>query len=285
MTTFDSVSPATGDIVATFPVMGEDEIRTIVEDAREAGRWWAQMGYAAGKKRLLKWRTVIGPWNYPIFTPMGSIACALAAGNAVVFEPSEYTPGVGQWIVESFAQVVPEQPVLQLATGRGESGAALCTSGAAKVAFTGSTTNGKKVIAGVPEDSAAVQEETFGPVLVVNRGENMDEAIERANATPDGLAAAVFSGKRADEIVARLRCAMAAINSIISFAGVPGLPFGGVGASGFGRIHGKDVVREFTRVQSVAKLRVPIPLVLTSFARQPWAVKFAAGAVRRRFRG
>ncbi len=37
---------------------------------------------------------VIGPWNYPVFTPMGSIAYALAAGNTVVFKPSEYTPGV-----------------------------------------------------------------------------------------------------------------------------------------------------------------------------------------------
>ncbi|GAB3912198.1 hypothetical protein GCM10029964_119530 [Kibdelosporangium lantanae] len=35
---------------------------------------------------------VIGPWNYPVFTPMGSIVYALAAGNAVVFKPSEYTP-------------------------------------------------------------------------------------------------------------------------------------------------------------------------------------------------
>ena len=36
---------------------------------------------------------VIGPWNYPVFTPMGSIGYALAAGNAVVFKPSEYSPG------------------------------------------------------------------------------------------------------------------------------------------------------------------------------------------------
>jgi acyl-CoA reductase-like NAD-dependent aldehyde dehydrogenase len=36
---------------------------------------------------------VIGPWNYPVFTPMGSIAYALAAGNTVVFKPSELTPG------------------------------------------------------------------------------------------------------------------------------------------------------------------------------------------------
>jgi len=41
---------------------------------------------------------VIGPWNYPVFTPMGSIAYALAAGNAVVFKPSEFTPAVGEWL-------------------------------------------------------------------------------------------------------------------------------------------------------------------------------------------
>src|SRR3954471_3669517 len=33
---------------------------------------------------------VIGPWNYPVYTPMGSISYALSAGNAVVFKPSEY---------------------------------------------------------------------------------------------------------------------------------------------------------------------------------------------------
>ncbi len=62
---------------------------------------------------------VIGPWNYPVFTPIGSIAYALAAGNAVVFKPSELTPAVGGWLVSSFAEVVPEQPVLQLVTGYG----------------------------------------------------------------------------------------------------------------------------------------------------------------------
>ena len=40
---------------------------------------------------------VIGPWNYPVFTPVGSIAYALAAGNAVVYKPSEHTPGTGAW--------------------------------------------------------------------------------------------------------------------------------------------------------------------------------------------
>ncbi|HEY0697463.1 MAG TPA: aldehyde dehydrogenase family protein, partial [Micromonospora sp.] len=81
---------------------------------------------------------VIGPWNYPVLTPVGSIAYALAAGNAVVFKPSEYTPAVGQWLVDSFAEVVPEQPVLQVVHGLGDTGAALCRSGVGKVAFTGS---------------------------------------------------------------------------------------------------------------------------------------------------
>lgn len=484
MTTFATLNPANGDTVATFPVMGEQTVRTIVEDGRGAGRWWARLGYAERKAAMRRWRTliasrmdeladlmhreggkpiddalleitlsvehidwaakhaarvlgrksvapgvlmsnysasirrvpygvvgVIGPWNYPIFTPMGSIAYALAAGNAVVFKPSEFTPAVGQWIVESFAEVVPEHPVLQLVTGLGETGAALCASGVDKLAFTGSTATGQKVMAacarsltpvlvecggkdvmiidrdadleqaaqaavwggmanagqtcvgtervyahadvydevldritaiarglsagsdpdasygpmtmpgqlevvrrhiddalargatarlggsesvkdpyvdpvvlsGVPEDSAAVQEETFGPVLVVNKVADMDEAIQRANATSFGLAAAVFSRSRAEEVVARLRCGMASVNSVISFAAMPALPFGGVGASGFGRIHGADGLREFTRTQSVARLRVPVPLQLTSFARPKWVVRFAADVVRRRF--
>ena len=54
---------------------------------------------------------MIGPWNYPVHTPLGSITYALAAGNAVVFKPSEFTPAVGRWLVDTFAEVVPEQPV------------------------------------------------------------------------------------------------------------------------------------------------------------------------------
>jgi len=69
---------------------------------------------------------VIGPWNYPVFTPMGSIAYALGAGNAVVFKPSELTPGVGVWLADSLREVVPHHALLQTVTGFGETGAALC---------------------------------------------------------------------------------------------------------------------------------------------------------------
>src|SRR3954466_14161836 len=51
---------------------------------------------------------VIGPWNYPVFTPMGSIAYSLAAGNAVVFKPSEYTPAIGAWLAAAWRAAVPD---------------------------------------------------------------------------------------------------------------------------------------------------------------------------------
>jgi len=69
---------------------------------------------------------VIGPWNYPVFTPIGSIAYALAAGNTVVFKPSEYTPGVGIALGQLFAEVAEDEDVFQVVTGLGETGAALC---------------------------------------------------------------------------------------------------------------------------------------------------------------
>jgi aldehyde dehydrogenase (NAD+) len=90
---------------------------------------------------------VIGPWNYPVFTPIGSIAYALAAGNTVIFKPSEYTPGVGIALGELFAEVAGDDDIFQVISGLGVTGAALCESGVKKVAFTGSTATAKKVAA------------------------------------------------------------------------------------------------------------------------------------------
>ena len=68
---------------------------------------------------------VIGPWNYPILTPIGSIAYALAAGNAVVFKPSEYTPAVGAVVRRPLRRGRARAPgAADRATARGETGAA-----------------------------------------------------------------------------------------------------------------------------------------------------------------
>ena len=126
---------------------------------------------------------VIGPWNYPVFTPLGSVAYALAAGNAVVFKPSEYTPGVGAWMVQAFQDAVG-RPVLQLVTGLGETGAALCRAGVDKVAFTGSTATGKKVMAACAE--------TLTPVVIEAGGK--DSVIVDADADIEAAADAALWG-------------------------------------------------------------------------------------------
>jgi len=111
---------------------------------------------------------VIGPWNYPIFTPMGSIAYALAAGNTVVFKPSEYTPGVGKWLADSFAQIAPFENILTTVTGLPETGKALTESAVNKISFTGSTRTAKKVAASCAERMIPVVLECGGkdPVIV-----------------------------------------------------------------------------------------------------------------------
>ncbi|MGH3469850.1 MAG: aldehyde dehydrogenase family protein, partial [Thermocrispum sp.] len=156
----ESRNPATGEVVGSYPVHGDDAVREAVDAARAAAAWWSGLGFDGRKQRLLAWKRqvvrridelatimhaetgkpaddarleaigaiehidwaarhaakvlgnrkvrtgplamnlaasvqyqplgvvgVIGPWNYPILTPVGSIAYALAAGNAVVFKP------------------------------------------------------------------------------------------------------------------------------------------------------------------------------------------------------
>lgn len=321
---------------------------------------------------------VIGPWNYPFYTPMGSISYALAAGNAIVFKPSELSPGTARFIEAKWNEVCP-QPVFQVATGDRTTGAALVASDVDKIAFTGSTASAKRIMAAaaenltpmvaecggndamivvadadldaaadfiafgafgnagqtcvgvervyaersvhqslvekvveraknltpgesygpmtlgtqpavvaahiddalskggtaayggpesvngrmvspvvltdVPEESAAIQEETFGPTVVINPVDSLDEAVQKANATDFGLGAIVFTSNAAtgERLADRLRSGVVTINSVLGFASIPTLPFGGVKGSGFGRIHGADGLREFTTPKSVAR--------------------------------
>jgi acyl-CoA reductase-like NAD-dependent aldehyde dehydrogenase len=474
--TFDTLSPATSEVIATFPVCGEQDVADAVARARVAGAWWAGLNWKERERRLLAFKShltryvgrlaelvrtetgkplaeaqleillavvhidwaakhargvlrsrrvrsglvsinqaatleyqplgvvgVIGPWNYPVFTPTGSIAYALAAGNAVVFKPSEFTPAVGRWLVSAFAEIVPEQPVLQLVTGFGATGDHLARSGVDKLAFTGSAATARKVMAAcaqnltplvaecggkdaflvaadadldaaadacawgamsnagqtcigvervyvvedvyhtflekltervtslrpgedreadygpmtmpaqieviethiadalarggrpvvggiasirapyvgpviladVPEESRAVTDETFGPTVTVTAVADLAQAVELANASQYGLGASVFAGNKKDAMSAarRLRAGMTAINGVMSYAGIPSLPFGGSGDSGFGRIHGADGLREFARPRSIARQRMQPLANLTSFTRTDQDVK------------
>ncbi|WP_137726294.1 aldehyde dehydrogenase family protein [Prescottella subtropica] len=484
-TTFPSLDPRTGAVLAEYPVASDADVAAAVARARGAARWWDAQGFrgrrdwlfefkkaiasdadglarvmsaetgkphgdalleimlavehldwaARNAKKILKARRVpsglvsanqsatleyrplgvvgvIGPWNYPVYTPMGSISYALAAGNAIVFKPSELTPGVGKWLADKWDSLAPTQPVLQVITGFGATGTALCRAGVDKIAFTGSGPTARKVMAvcaetltpivaecggkdamlvaedadldkavefaafgafgnagqtcagveriyvaepvyrqfldkltaavervrpggtdehtygpmtlprqvdvvrrhitdaldrgaravvggigsvherfvdpviltDVPEESAAVCEETFGPTVVVNSVRDLDEGVERANATSYGLGASVFTRDKARgrAVADRLRTGMVSVNSVLGFAGIPSLPFGGVGESGFGRIHGADGLREFSRPKAVTVQKFSAPLNLLTLERSARDMKISAWMLKAR---
>jgi acyl-CoA reductase-like NAD-dependent aldehyde dehydrogenase len=102
-----------------------------------------------GKKLILRYRPlglvgVIGPWNYPLTNSFGDCIPALAAGNSVILKPSEVTPLTSLLMSEGMRECGLPEDVLQIATGRGETGAALVGE-VDMIMFTGSTRTGRKV--------------------------------------------------------------------------------------------------------------------------------------------
>src|SRR2546429_3681171 len=102
-----------------------------------------------GKKLILRFRPlgligVIGPWNYPLTNSFGDCIPALAAGNSVILKPSEITPLTSLLLAEGMRECGLPENVLQIATGRGETGAALVDH-VDMIMFTGSTRTGRKV--------------------------------------------------------------------------------------------------------------------------------------------
>jgi succinate-semialdehyde dehydrogenase / glutarate-semialdehyde dehydrogenase len=136
------------------------------------------------------------------------------------------------------------------------------------------------ILVDVPEDAAAVREETFGPTLTIKKVRDIDEAVVLANAVPYGLGGAVFGRRRPVAAARRLRTGMVAVNSVITFIGMSSLPFGGVGDSGFGRTHGDDGLREFARAKAITKRRAPSALKATTFERTPKQVRQIVKAIK-----
>ena len=103
----------------------------------------------------------------------------------------------------------------------------------------------------------------------------MKQGVERANASRYGLGGTIFAKNRKAAMAAArsLRSGMTAINAVIAFAAVPSLPFGGLGDSGFGRIHGADGLREFARPKAITRQRLRPPVNLTSFSRSDTDMK------------
>ena len=115
------------------------------------------------------------------------------------------------------------------------------------------------VLEGRSEDMAVFGEETFGPVLPIVRVRDADEAVRRANEEGINLTASVWttSAATAKRVVDGLRAGTVSVNDHASTAGAPWGVWGGVGDSGYGRLHGVQGLREFTVPVHVARTLLP----------------------------
>jgi succinate-semialdehyde dehydrogenase/glutarate-semialdehyde dehydrogenase len=107
------------------------------------------------------------------------------------------------------------------------------------------------VILDPPHDSPMATEEVFGPALPIWRVRDLDEAIERSNASQYGLGSSIWTADldRAREAAERLECDYTWINSPTKV--YDELPFGGVKSSGFGKEHGEEAFDYYTDSKSV----------------------------------
>jgi acyl-CoA reductase-like NAD-dependent aldehyde dehydrogenase len=152
------------------------------------------------------------------------------------------------------------------------------------------------VLADVTPDMDIMREETFGPVMLLCRVGDEHEAVHIANGTAFGLSSSVFSRDhaKARRIADRLQAGMCAINE---FGGMTymaqDLTFGGIKASGFGRMNGREGLRACCNTKAVLDDRFGFhfanklyPVGATDFDRIKGAVQIMYGAgLRRKFRG
>ncbi|MEW6644086.1 MAG: NAD-dependent succinate-semialdehyde dehydrogenase [Pseudomonadota bacterium] len=108
------------------------------------------------------------------------------------------------------------------------------------------------VLADVPDEARAMREEPFGPLALINPVKTLDDALEKANALPFGLAAYAFthSARNADRLAEGIEAGNFSINTLE--ASVAETPFGGVKESGFGREGGAEGLSHYTVVKNVS---------------------------------
>jgi acyl-CoA reductase-like NAD-dependent aldehyde dehydrogenase len=107
------------------------------------------------------------------------------------------------------------------------------------------------VLADVDNKMKVAQEEIFGPVLAVIPFDGVDDAIAKANDVMYGLASGVWTKdlKKAHTVSRRLAAGTVWVNMYNHYD--PGMPFGGMKGSGFGRDLGEACLHEYTQVKSV----------------------------------
>jgi succinate-semialdehyde dehydrogenase/glutarate-semialdehyde dehydrogenase len=110
------------------------------------------------------------------------------------------------------------------------------------------------VLGDVPDDARAMREEPFGPLALLSRVRNLDEAIEKANSVPYGLAGYAFthSASNAERLAEGVEVGNLSINHFVASSAET--PFGGVKDSGYGREGGIEGLQCYTVVKNVSHL-------------------------------
>lgn len=168
-------------------------------------------------------------------------ALAVKAAALTCGDPADPATIIGPLINDRAVQQVDER--VRDAIGRG-----------ARV-VTGATAHGRvyapTILADVPLDAPVTtgNEETFGPVLVVEAVNDPDEALQRAQATPYGLSASIMTNDqdRGLDLALRLDSGIVHVNAP-TLVGEPSLPNGGVKDSGWGR-SGHYAMEDFTEIK------------------------------------
>lgn len=108
------------------------------------------------------------------------------------------------------------------------------------------------VLANVPDNADVMQEEPFGPLAIINPVASLDEAIEKANSVPYGLAAYGFTNRAdyVDRMVEGVEAGNLSINTLE--ASLPETPFGGVKSSGYGREGGTEGLHHYMITKNVS---------------------------------
>jgi acyl-CoA reductase-like NAD-dependent aldehyde dehydrogenase len=116
------------------------------------------------------------------------------------------------------------------------------------------------ILVDVPPDAAILREETFGPVMVILRCRDEDDAIRIANDSEYGLSATVMTTNqaRAERFAERLVAGGTSINDFGFTYMAMDLPFGGVKGSGFGRLNGREGLRACCNQKAVLYDRLPV---------------------------
>jgi succinate-semialdehyde dehydrogenase/glutarate-semialdehyde dehydrogenase len=161
-----------------------------------------------------------------------------------VGDPLDETNDIGPLATEQILKDVDEQVQTSVAAG------AQLLTGGKKLDQPGNFYP-PTVLANIPVDSPAFREEIFGPVAMLFRARDIDEAIDLANATSFGLGSAAWTNDAGEQerFIEEIAAGSVFINGMV--ASDPRLPFGGIKNSGYGRELSEFGIHEFVNIKTV----------------------------------